>query len=252
MDIHIITIFPEFFEQAKDFGIFRIAIKEKLINFNIHNLRDYTTDRHKTTDDSPYGGGAGMVMKIEPVAKAIKSIEEENGPSYKILITPQGKTLNAQVTEFLSKKGSIMLIPAHYEGIDERVEKSVDMELSIGDYVLSGGEIPSLVILDATVRLIPGVLGNESSLNEESFSQLLLEYPQYTRPETFEEEKVPEVLLSGNHEKIRQWRLKESMRRTLIKRPDLLLQKEFNREELKILRELREEINKVIEDIEKG
>jgi tRNA (guanine37-N1)-methyltransferase len=251
MDIHILTIFPEFFEDATKFGIFKIALEKNIINFHIHNLRDFTNDNHKTTDDSPYGGGAGMIMKVEPLYKSLKFIEDNFGKSYRIFITPEGETLNHNIASFLSKQDSITLIPAHYEGIDERIENYIDMELSIGDYILSGGEIPALVILDATVRLIKGVLGNESSLQEESFSQSLLEYPHYTRPQTYTGEDVPEVLTSGNHEMIRKWRLKESLKRTLIKRPDLILERHFTKEDKKIFKELEKEIHETFEKIEK-
>ncbi len=249
MKAQIITIFPELFESLIDYGIFRIAREKGKLQVFIYNLRDFTKDRHKTTDDRPYGGGAGMVMLVEPVKKAIESIELEHGPSFRILITPQGEKFDQRLAEFLSTKESITLIPAHYEGIDERVTGFVDMELSVGDYILSGGELPSLIVLDAVVRLIPEVLGNEESKGEESFSNNLLEYPHYTRPFEFEGEEVPEVLVSGHHEKIRKWRLKESLKRTLLKRPDLLLQHKFTEEERKILKEILSEMEKISKEI---
>lgn len=249
MDAHIITIFPEFFEKVMDFGIFKIATSKEKLNFYIHNLRDFTKDKHKTTDDRPYGGGAGMVMLLEPVVKSFSYIEKTYGETYKILISPQGEKFNQEIAHFLATKSSLTFLPAHYEGIDERVMPYVDMELSIGDYVLSGGELPSLVVLDAVTRLLPGVLGNEESANEESFSNGLLEYPHFTRPSKFDEEEVPEVLLSGNHEKIRKWRLKESLKRTLLKRPDLLMKRQFTEEEKKILNEILSEIENISREI---
>lgn len=251
MRAHIITIFPEVFEALKDFGIFRVAQEKGQIQFYIHNLRDFTKDKHKTTDDRPYGGGAGMVMLVEPVQKVIKYIEKSFGGSFKILTTPQGEKFDEEIARFLSLKESITLIPAHYEGIDERVSRYVDMELSIGDYILSGGELPALVVLDAVTRLLPGVLGNEESSKDESFSKNLLEYPHYTRPREFEKQEVPEVLLSGDHERIRLWRLKESLRRTLLKRPDLLAKHEFSDEEKKLINEIFDEIEQVRKEIKK-
>ncbi|MGB9694548.1 MAG: tRNA (guanosine(37)-N1)-methyltransferase TrmD [Caldisericaceae bacterium] len=251
MDIHIITIFQEFFEDSIDFGIFKIARDKAIVNFHIHNLRDFTLDKHKTTDDTTYGGGAGMVMKIEPLHKSLQYVENNYGTSYKILITPQGEILNQNIASFLSKKESITLIPAHYEGVDERINNYVDMELSIGDYILSGGEIPALVIMDATIRLIEGVLGNNASLEEESFSRSLLEYPQYTKPKDYQGESVPEILRNGNHELIRKWRLKESLKRTLIKRPDLLIGRVFTKEEKASLEEIKREIEETFRNIEK-
>ncbi len=251
MKAHIITIFPEVFEAIKDFGIFRIGQEKGQLQFHIHNLRDFTKDKHKTTDDRPYGGGAGMVMLVEPVRKAIKYIEKSFGETFKILATPQGEKFDEKIAHFLSLKESITLIPAHYEGIDERICKYVDMELSIGDYILSGGELPVLVILDAVIRLLPGVLGNEESSKDESFSKGLLEYPHYTRPRELEEQEVPEVLLSGDHERIRLWRLKESLKRTLLKRPDLLVKREFSDEEKKLMNEIFYEIELIKKEIKK-
>jgi tRNA (guanine37-N1)-methyltransferase len=249
VDIHIVTIFPEVFSQLTNFGIFRVAREKGAVNIFIHNLRDYTTDKHKSTDDRPYGGGAGMVMLVKPVSEAIESLKASAGEMYKVLITPQGEKFDSKIAEFLSGKQSILLFPAHYEGLDERASSLFDMELSVGDFVVSGGEIPALLIMDAVVRLIPGVLGNEESLSEESFANNLLEYPHYTRPEEFKGEEVPEVLRSGNHEKIRLWRLKESLRRTLLKRPDLVFKKDFTKEEKKLLKEIKRELEEMFEEI---
>jgi tRNA (guanine37-N1)-methyltransferase len=251
MDIHLITIFPDFFECAKEFGIFKIGSDKGVVRFHIHNLRDFTNDTHKTTDDSPYGGGAGMVMKIEPLSKSIRYIEQRFGKSYKILVTPQGEKLNHSIASFLSKQESITLVPAHYEGADERLENYIDMEVSIGDYILSGGEIAALVIMESVIRLIKGVLGNDTSLDEESFSHSLLEYPQYTRPQNYLDEKVPNILTTGNHELIRKWRLKESLKRTLVRRPDLMIARHFSKEEIELIKEIREEIDETLKRIDK-
>jgi tRNA (guanine37-N1)-methyltransferase len=248
MDIHVITVFPEIFTALADFGIFRVARDKNIAKVFIHNLRDFTSDMHKSTDDRPYGGGAGMVMLAEPVYKAVASLKG-TGDIYSVLVTPQGEKFNPRIANFLSRKDSILLFPAHYEGIDERITDLFDMELSIGDFVVSGGEIPAMLVMDAVIRLIPGVLGNEESLKEESFSNDLLEYPHYTRPERLKGEEVPEILRSGNHEKIRLWRLRESIKRTLLKRPDLLLQKEFTDEEKKILGEISDEMKSVLKKI---
>ncbi len=248
MNIHIVTIFPEIFSNLTNFGVFRIGKDKNILNIFIHNLRDFTEDKHKSTDDRPYGGGAGMVMLAEPVSKAIESVGTSQ-EIYKVLITPQGEKFDTKIAEFLAGKQSILFFPAHYEGIDERVSGLFDMELSVGDFVVSGGEIPALLIMDAVVRLIPGVLGNKESLDEESFSDNLLEYSHYTRPEKFEGEEVPDILRSGNHEKIRLWRLKESLKRTLLKRPDLILKRDFTEEEKKLLIEIEKEFETVFKEI---
>ncbi len=242
MEVHFLTIFPEFFECAKSFGIFRIAIEKNILNYCVHNLREFTVDRHKSTDDTPYGGGAGMVMMVEPIVKGISSIENIYGKQLKIITSPQGMKFNEPLAKYLSTFDKILFIPTHYEGVDERVMEYIDMEISIGDYVLSGGEIPSLVILDAILRFMPGLLHNEESLSEESFEHNLLEYPQYTRPKKFEGEKVPEVLQEGNHKLIERFRKKEALKRTLLKRRDLLLEHQFSEEEKELLKEIEEEM----------
>ncbi len=234
---------------VKKEGIIKIAEERKSLQFYVHNLRDFTKDRHRTTDDTPYGGGAGMVMLAEPILKGIKEIESKHGSSYKILLTPQGERFNQKTAHFLSQKESLLFVPAHYEGVDERITNKIDMELSVGDFILSGGEFATLLIIDAIVRLLPGVLGNKESLNEESFENDLLEYPQYTRPGEINGEKVPEVLLSGHHEKIRRWRLKESIKRTLVKRPDLIAKHRFTEEEKQLLKEVLEEIENTAKEI---
>jgi len=221
MKFHIITIFPNIFDSYINESIIARAKKKKKIEIKVYDLRSFTNDKHKTVDDTPYGGGAGMVMKVEPIYKAIKSITKgKKKKSRKIvLLSARGKTWNQQKAQKYSKLNEIIFICGHYEGIDERVKNFVDEEISIGDYVLTGGELPALVILDSLTRLIPGVLGNKESARDESHSQKgILEYPQYTRPEIFTAQKknykAPKVLLSGNHKKIEEWRDKYKKRKS--------------------------------------
>ena len=249
MKIHILTIFPNIFSCVEKEGILKIAKDKGALELFIHNLRDFTEDRHRTTDDIPYGGGAGMVMMADPVLKGIKNIESNYKNIFKVFLTPQGEKFNQNIARFLAVKEQLLFIPAHYEGMDERIQDSVDMELSVGDFILSGGEFATLLVIDAVTRLLPGVLGNKISLNEETFENDLLEYPQYTRPADLGGKKVPEVLLSGHHENIRKWRLKESLKRTLIKRSDLLMKHNFTEEEKRVLREVINEINVVVDKI---
>jgi tRNA (guanine37-N1)-methyltransferase len=224
MRIDILTLFPEMFRNVLENSILRIAQEKELVNFHLHNIRDFSNDKHKCVDDKPYGGGAGMVMKPEPVFNAVETVEaEEDLASKKILLTPQGKTFDQNIAEDLSKEARLMMICGHYEGFDERIRSGIDvLEISIGDYVLTGGEIPAMAVIDAVVRLIPNVLGGNGSLQDESFTNRTLEYPQYTRPAEFRGMRVPEILRSGNHKKVEEWRMKESVMRTQKKRPDLL------------------------------
>ncbi len=217
MTIDIITLFPKLFESVFAESLIAKAQKQKIAEINIHNLRDWATDKYKTVDDKPFGGGPGMVMKVDVVDRALK-----NFSGYKILLTPQGKKFNQDLAQKLSQKRNLALICGHYEGYDERIRSLVDEEISIGDYVLTGGEIPAMVIVDSVVRLLPGVVGKEESLKEESFSAGQLEYPQYTRPEEYKGKKVPPVLLSGNHAEIKKWRSEQSKTRTSSRRPDML------------------------------
>lgn len=220
----IITIFPEIFHAYLGESILKRAANKGLLDVKVFNLRDYTGDKHRTVDDSPYGGGAGMVMKIEPLYKAVTAIKADGVERLTVMVSPQGTTFNQGRAEALSRdKRRILFICGRYEGIDERVRESlVDEEISIGDYVLTGGELPALVIIDGIARLMPGVLGDEASAVEESFSWGLLDYPHYTRPPEFMGMKVPETLLSGNHGEIAKWRRSEALERTLDRRPDLL------------------------------
>lgn len=219
MKFNVLTLFPEMFETIKQ-SIIGKAIEKGIVEINLINIRDFSKNKHKKVDDTPYGGGAGMVMRPDVVYDAYKSIEDKQ--TKVIYLSPQGKKLDQKKVEEFSKEKSLTLLCGHYEGIDQRVlDKIVDEEISIGDYVLTGGEIPAMVLIDSVCRYIPEVISKESIM-EESFSEGMLEYPQYTRPEIFEGEKVPEVLISGHHENINKWRKKEALRITKLKRPDLL------------------------------
>lgn len=224
MKFEVLTLFPEMFEPLKH-SILQRAVNEKYISINLVNIRDFSKDKHKKVDDTPYGGGAGMVMKADVVYDAYKSVKHEN--SKVIYLSPQGKKLNQKKVEELSKIENIILLCGHYEGVDQRVlDEIVDEEISIGDYVLTGGELPAMVLIDSVSRYVEGVLNKEST-KEESFSNGLLEYSQYTRPEIFLGKQVPEVLKSGNHKKIEEWRRNNSLLNTLKKRPDLLNEKDM-------------------------
>lgn len=222
LNFTVITIFPHMLDSALGHSILKIAQEKKLINVEQVDLRQFTTDRHHVTDDYPYGGGQGMVMKPEPLVAAIEATRQKHPTARIVLLTPQGRALTQQVAQQLATEQAIALICGRYEGIDERVKAFIDDEISVGDYTLSGGEPAANVVIDAVTRLIPGVLGNENSPLDESFSHGLLEYPQYTRPEDFRGMKVPDVLLSGDHQRIKQWRHEKSVELTLARRPDLL------------------------------
>ncbi len=241
MKFDVLTLFPEMFETLNQ-SILGKAQEKNLIDINLINIRDFSKDKHKKVDDTPYGGGAGMVMRADIVHDAYQSVKT---PKTKLIyLTPQGKTLNQKKVEELSKEEHLVLLCGHYEGIDQRViDKIVDEEISIGDYVLTGGEIPAMVLIDSVSRYIEGVIKNDST-KEESFSQGLLEYPQYTRPEIFQGEKVPEILLSGHHQKIDKWRKEQAIKITLEKRPDLIKKYNFSQDEKKILEKLIEEKTK--------
>lgn len=222
MLIDIITIFPGMFDPILNESIIKRARERNILRINIHNLRDYASDKHRKVDDRPFGGGPGMVMTPEPIFKAVEAIVKK-GKTKVILLTPQGRTLTQKLVKELSKNKQLILICGHYEGVDERVSRRLaDEDISIGDYVLTGGELPAMVLTDAVARLIPGVLGDKNSLNFESFKGNLLEYPQYTRPSNFNGIKVPAVLLSGDHKKIEDWRNKQAIKITKRRRPELL------------------------------
>ena len=222
MRVHVLTLFPEMFGSPLAAGVLRRARERGLLEISLHQLRDYAGGRHLQVDDTPYGGGQGMVMKPEPLVAAIEHIAAGDSPR-RILLAPQGVVFNDARARALASEPSLLLICARYEGLDERVKAHVDEELSIGDYVLSGGELPALVVLDAVARLLPGVLGNEASPADDSFATGLLEHPQYTRPEDFRGTRVPEILLSGDHTAIARWRRDQSLRQTFERRPDLLI-----------------------------
>ena len=239
MKFDVLTLFPEMFEVLNQ-SILGKAQEKNLIDINLINIRDFSKDKHKKVDDTPYGGGAGMVMRADVVYDAFKSVKTPN--SKLIYLSPQGKPLNQAKVEELAKNEHLILLCGHYEGIDQRViDKIVDEEISIGDYVLTGGEIPAMVLIDSVSRYIEGVIKSDSK-EEESFSQGLLEYPQYTRPEEFEGQKVPEVLLSGHHQKIEKWRKEQAIKITLNKRPDLIKKYNFSEEEKKILEKIENEV----------
>jgi tRNA (guanine37-N1)-methyltransferase len=220
MRIDVLTIFPEYFSGVLSTSLLGKAIARGTLDVRLHQLRDHTTDKHRTVDDTPYGGGHGMVMKIEPLVTALEAISPPD--AHRVLFSARGHRFTQAVAHRLAELPSLVLVCGRYEGVDERIASFVDEQLCIGDYVLSGGEAAAAVVIDAVSRLIPGVIGNECSQHEESFSAGLLEYPQYTRPASFRGEDVPSVLVSGNHGAVRRWRLRESLRRTLERRPDLL------------------------------
>jgi len=243
MQIDILTLFPQMFVEPFSFGIFQRAVDNGLVSLRVHNIRDFTHDKHNVADDYPYGGGSGMVMKPEPIFEAVDSIKTDlkklagNVPI--VLLSPQGRMFSQQIAQELSQHDNIILICGHYEGVDERVSQYLATdEISIGDYVLTGGEIPAMVVIDAVVRLLPGVLGSEESPLDDSHAHGLLEYPQYTRPAEYRGLSVPEVLLSGNHARIARWRREQIIRRTLERRPDLLDKAELSLEDKKIAEKL--------------
>lgn len=242
MIFSILTLFPRIFESPLQESIIRRAVERGLVSFNVVNIRDFAEDTHRTCDDAPYGGGPGMIMKIEPVYRAMEYLEKTVGKPKYVLLTPQGKLFDEDTAMRFTRNNHICLVCGRYEGLDERVLTLVDEEISIGDYVLSGGEIPALVLIEAITRCIPGVLGNDQSSTDESFSNGLLEYPQYTRPEVFMDMEVPPVLLSGNHEEIRKWRRREALRKTIFKRPDLMNRFTPTEEDRKFIREIMEDI----------
>ncbi len=245
MRIDVFTLFPEMFQVPFSSGIFQRAIDGRIIRIHLHNIRDYTHDRHRTVDDYPYGGGPGMVLKPEPVFEAVESVRAEiyrdEGVSKQpvVLLTPQGRRFTQPIAEELAGHSHLMVICGHYEGIDERIrEYLITEEISIGDYVLTGGELPAMVVIDAVVRLVPGVLGSAESTRDDSHTRGLLEYPHYTRPPVYRDWPVPEVLLSGDHARIARWRREQVIRRTLERRPDLLEKATLEPEEKQLVASL--------------
>jgi tRNA (guanine37-N1)-methyltransferase len=239
MRFDILTLFPGMFTGPFDESIIRRGVDKQLIDIAIHNIRDWATDRHQTADDAPYGGGAGMVMKAEPLVACIESVKALHPASTVVMTSPQGRRLTHQAAAELAGLDGLIIVCGRYEGIDERVRTlCIDDDISIGDFVLSGGEIAAMTIVDAVTRLIPGVLGSTESAESDSFGDGLLEYPQYTRPPEFRGLEVPEILLSGNHELIRRWRRRESLRKTRQLRPDLMAGIALTKEDRKLLAEL--------------
>lgn len=241
MKIGIVTIFPDYFSGIFKVGMLRKALAKNLVSIYFENPRDYTNDNYRSVDDYPYGGGSGMIMKYEPLVKAIYGIKDKvSGPV--IYLSPQGTRFEQSLAKSLALESGFVLVCGRYEGIDERVLNVIDEEISIGDYVLSGGEPAAAVIVDAVVRLIPGVLGDKDSLKEETFEEGLLEYPHYTRPAVVDGMSVPDLLLSGNHREIARWRRKERLKRTLIKRPDLFKTLSLTEDDKKLVMEIKQEI----------
>ncbi len=242
MKFDIFTLFPEVFNPYFETSILKRAVQNNLLEIRLHNIRNWTTDKHHTTDDTPYGGGGGMVMKPEPVFAAVESVLGVNRDFPCILLTPQGRPYNHSIARQLAEQDRIALLCGHYEGIDERIrEHLVTDEISIGDYVLTGGELAAMILVDSVTRFLPGVLGDPEGADDDSFASGLLEYPHYTRPEEFRGWKVPEVLLSGNHKVIEQWRREQALKRTYDRRPDLLESLELSKKEKEFLMRLEDE-----------
>ncbi|MEM1114567.1 MAG: tRNA (guanosine(37)-N1)-methyltransferase TrmD [Pseudomonadota bacterium] len=243
--IALVSLFPEMFDAVSQFGVTGRAVEQGAVALTHSNPRDFATDRHGTVDDRPYGGGPGMLMKVDTLREAIgRAREQVGGRATVIYLSPQGRRFDHAWASSLASEAALVLVAGRYEGVDERlIEAEVDEELSIGDYVLSGGELAAMVVVDAITRQLPGVLGHAQSAQEDSFAGGLLDCPHYTRPEVFEGRAVPEVLLSGDHERIRRWRLKEALGRTLQRRPDLLKERALSSEEAELLAQYRQERN---------
>ena len=222
MQIDVVTIFPEMFDSVFRVGVIGKARQSKQLDFRFHNLRDFTTDKHQTVDDIPYGGGGGLVFKVEPLIRALQHIRNPDLRTISVLLSPRGELFSHDTAKTFSTFDQVILFCGRYEGVDERFSEYVDREISIGNYVLSGGEIPAMVMMDVMARFVPGVIGQEEAPHQDSFAQGKLEHPTYTRPREFEGKRVPEILFSGHHEKINEWRERESLNSTLQRRPDLL------------------------------
>lgn len=249
MNFSVLTIFPGMFDDFASHGIIRRAIESGCLTFCAVDIRDFAEGRHRVTDDRPYGGGSGMVMKPEPLAAAIKAAKGINPEAKTILMSPQGRRFDQAEAKALACFSDIVLVCGRYEGVDERVyENYIDDELSIGDYVLTGGELATMVVMDAIIRLVPGVLGNENSSVSDSFSDGLLEHAHYTRPEVFEGKSVPDVLLSGHHENIEKWRIESALIRTFLKRPDLMVDRRFSKQEKQILQKWQRYLETLVGD----
>lgn len=248
MKFTVLTIFPDMFEPFLNHGIISKAVAKKKIEISVVNIRDYARDKHQVTDDRPYGGGSGMVMKPEPLAGAIRFVKNSTPDARTVLLSPQGRRFDQKIAQTYAECEDLILICGRYEGIDERISQQfVDDEVSIGDFVLMGGELPAMVMMESVTRLIPGVLGSDQSAQKDTFSADLVEHDHYTRPAEFEGQKVPEVLLSGNHREIDKWRAEMSLVRTFLKRPDLLQAKRLNKGELEILKKWCTDLENIIE-----
>lgn len=245
MRVGIVSLFPEMFQAISGYGITRRAIESGILELKFWNPRDFATDKHRTVDDKPYGGGAGMLMKVAPLREAINAARTQYGEDCKVVcLSPQGEKLDQEKIQALSAREELILVAGRYEGIDERIlAREVDEEYSIGDYVVTGGELPAMVMIDAMTRLLPGAVGDAESVERESFVSGLLDYPQYTRPEEIDDELVPEVLLSGNHAEIDRWRLKQALGRTFERRPDLIAKLDLTEEQEILLDEYCREHN---------
>lgn len=241
MQFHIVTLFPELFESVLAATMLKKGQERGALEFHLHDIRDHARDKHRVTDDTPYGGGQGMVMKVDPLVAAIEATGCDAPRPHRILLCPQGRILSQERARALAEKPAITLVCGRYEGVDERVRRYVDEELSIGDYILSGGEIAALVVIDAVARYVPGVLGCAASAEEETFHGHVLEYPQYTRPQEFRGQRVPDVLLRGDHQAIARWRRREALRRTKLRRPDLFSRIELTEADRRLLTESEEE-----------
>lgn len=248
MNVCILTLFPELFTPFWDHGIIRRAIQAERLEPMAINIRDHAEGRHRVTDDRPYGGGCGMVMKPDPLSAALAEAKTSRPGAFTLLLSPQGRPFDQTLAESLATTEAMILVCGRYEGVDERfIDRHVDAEISIGDFVLTGGELGAMVIIDAVTRLIPGVLGNENSAQSDTFSNGLVEYAHYTRPPVFDDQDVPDVLLSGNHQKIDQWRRENALIRTVLKRPDLLEQRMLSAEERETLKKWRRTLDGLLE-----
>jgi tRNA (guanine37-N1)-methyltransferase len=248
LECDILTLFPEMIRPVLDQSMLKKAQEKGLLSVNVYNLRDFTQDKHQTTDDHPYGGGGGMVMKPEPIFSAMDEIQKTGRTVRALLMSPQGRLFDQKMAFELSEETRrLVIICGHYEGVDERVRMGLNLEeISIGDFVLTGGELPGLVVLDAAVRLIPGVLNDPSCSDEESFSQPFLDHPQFTRPVDFRGMRVPEILLSGNHQAVTRWRKQQALMNTLKKRPEIIFDEELSMEERQLLAEVRRELTESV------
>ena len=244
MEIHVISIFPDMFSLVSEYGVIGRAIKQNVLSLTVHNPRDHADDKHSTVDSRPYGGGPGMVMTAEPLVKVIEAAKAKSKGKPKVVyLSPQGQRFNHAAAKQFAERQSVILLAGRYEGVDERVvQHHVDEEWSIGDYVLSGGELPAMVMIDAIARLLPGSLGNNQSALHDSFVHGLLDCPHYTRPEDFSGDKVPEVLLSGDHQAIAEWRMKQALGRTWLRRPELLNKIDLTDEQINLLEEFKREL----------